>query len=69
MQGLSNRSLFGNSQSICERSTTQNVGWAFEFHFRKTAQIQECAEAQKPLPEGTGKTNCSTDFLNQDFSL
>lgn len=35
----------------------------------KNAQIQECAEAQKLLTEGSGKTIHRNHSLNQDLSL
>lgn len=53
MEGLYHKFLFGKAQRTCGRPTTQSVGWAFKFCFRKNAQIQECVEAQKSLTEGT----------------
>lgn len=47
MEGLYKNILFGKPQRTCGRAATQSVGWAFKFCFKKNAQIQEYAEAQK----------------------
>jgi len=58
MERLHKKFLFGKPQRTCGRPTTQSVGWAFKLRVRKNAQILECAEAQKPLTEGTRETIC-----------